>query len=46
MRDTAGAVSAKSGVVSATMRVGWSSWRAQNAASIEWQAMSPRAPVP
>ena len=46
MRETAGAVSANRGVVSAAMRVGWSSRRAQNAASMAWQAMSPRAPVP
>src|ERR687895_394781 len=46
MRDARGAVSVKIGVDSASMRDGYLKPSVQNAASIEWQAMSPSAPVP
>src|SRR5881409_605386 len=46
MREQAGAVSLNSFVDSASIRDGYPRLSVQNDASIEWQAISPRAPVP
>src|SRR2546429_1712034 len=46
MRETAGAVSPNSLVDSGSMRVGEPSPSVQNDASIQWQAVAPRAPLP
>src|SRR5881296_235163 len=46
IREQAGAVFGYSLVDSASMRVGYPRSSTQNDASIEWQAMSPSAPVP